>query len=211
LAVSTTPIQVEITNDNADVETAFSNFVTAYNTVLKDIATQEGDDSSGNPEPLFGDTVISQLQSELALSLTSGAASGSVSNLYQLGISVNQDGTLTLDTGALDSQLDSNYSDVVGFLQNSGSFGQNLSTTLDNLGNSTPTGAITLALAADTSQETILNNDVSAQDALITNQQTNLTTELNTANETLQAIPEQLNEVNELYSAMTGYNTGTSY
>jgi flagellar hook-associated protein 2 len=130
--------------------------------------------------------------------------------LYQLGISVRQDGTLTLDTAALDSELNSNYSDVVGFLQNAGSFGQNLSTTLDNLGSSTPTGAITLALTADTNQEAIFNNDVTAQDALIATQQTNLTAELNAANETLQAIPEQLNEVNELYSAMTGYNTNST-
>jgi flagellar hook-associated protein 2 len=106
--------------------------------------------------------------------------------------------------------LNSSYSDVVGFLQNTGSFGQNLSTALDNLGNSSPTGAITLALASNSRQEATFNDDVTAQDALIATQQASLTTELNTANEVLQAIPEQLDEMNELYSAMTGYNTGTN-
>jgi flagellar hook-associated protein 2 len=210
LSKSTTPVQIQIANDNSDIETAFSTFVTAYNAVVKDITTQEGNNSSGNPEPLYGSTVISQLQSALSLALTSGVASGSVNNLYQLGISVNNDGTLTLDTSALDSELNSNYFDVVGFLQNTGSFGQNLAATLDNLGSSSPTGAITLALAADSTQEATFNSDVIAQNALIAAQQARITTELNTANETLQSIPQQLDEVNELYSALTGYNTTPS-
>ena len=210
LSKSTTPVQVEIVNDNADVETAISTFVAAYNTVLGDLTTQEGNTSTGTPEPLYGNSIISQLQSALSLALTTGTASGSVNNLYQLGISVTNTGKLTLNNSTLDSILNSNYSDVVGFMQNSGSFGQALTTTLDYLGSTSPMGAITLALAADTTQEATYNADITAQNALIATQKANLTTELNTANEVLQAIPQQLDEMNELYSSMTGYNTGTS-
>jgi flagellar hook-associated protein 2 len=208
LSTSKTPVQVEIANDNSDIETAFSSFVSAYNTVAKDITTQEGNDSSGKPEPLYGNTVVSQLQSALSLALTSGSPSGSVSNLYQLGISVNPDGTLKLDNSVLDAELNSNYSDVVGFMQNSGSFGQNFSATLNGLGNSNSTGLLTLALSENSSQESTLNDNVTNQNTLIATQQANLTSELNIANEELQAIPQQLDEMNELYSAMTGYNTG---
>lgn len=210
LSKSTTPIQVEITNDNTDVESAFSTFVSAYNTVLGDLKTQEGNTSTGTAEPLYGNAIVSQLQSALALALTTGAASGSIKSLDQLGITVSNTGTLTLDSSTLDAVLNSNYSDVVGFLQNTGSFGQTLAVTLGNLGSSSPTGAITLALNSDSSQETTYNDDVTAQNALIATQQASLTSELNTANQVLQAIPEQLDEMNELYSAMTGYNTGTT-
>jgi flagellar hook-associated protein 2 len=206
----TTTIQVQVANDNSSIETAFSSLVSTYNKVVGDISAQEGNDSSGNAEPLFGNTVLSQIQSSLSLALTSGAASGNVSSLYQLGISINQDGTLKLDTSTLDSKLNSNYSDVVAYLQNTGGFGQNLATTLNQIGSTNPTGAITLALSANSSQESALTDDISAQDALIATQQANLTSELNTANEVLQAIPQQLDEINELYSAMTGYNTGNS-
>ena len=199
-------MQAEITNDNTDIETAFSTFVAAYNTVLDDLTTQEGNTSTGTPEPLYGNPLIAQLQSALSMALTSGTASGAVGNLSQLGISVTNTGTLTLNNSTLDSILNSNYSDVVGFMQNSTSFGQTLATTLANLSNSSPTGAISLALTADTSQETTLNDDVTAQNAVIATQQASITTELNNANEVLQAIPEQLDEMNELYSAMTGYN-----
>jgi flagellar hook-associated protein 2 len=210
LSKSSSPVQVEITNDNADIETAFGTFVSAYNKVLGDLTTQEGKDSSGNPEPLYGNPVIAQLQSALSIALTTGSASGSIANLSQLGITVSNTGTLSLDTSTLDSALNSHYSDVVGFLQNSGSFGQSLATSLGNLGSSTPDGALTLALAADSTQETSYNDDVTAQNALIATQQTNLTAELNTANQVLQSIPQQLDEINELYSALTGYNTNST-
>jgi flagellar hook-associated protein 2 len=200
------PVQVQITNNNSAVETAVQAFVTAYNTVAGDIKTQAGDDANGNPEPLYGDPTMSLIQDQLSASLQAGVVSGAISNIEQLGISANADGTLTLDTSALDSILNSNYTDVTGFFQNTGSFGQSLTATLNTLGSSETTGAISLELAQNTSVETGLNLNVTNENALIATEKTNLTTELNTANQELQAIPEQLSEVNEIYSAVTGYN-----
>jgi flagellar hook-associated protein 2 len=205
-AAPSTQVQVEITNDNSSVESAFSSMVTAYNAVVKDINTQEGNNSSGNPEPLYGNPTLAQFQELLTGALTGGGASGSINSITQLGISMNNDGTLTLNTDTLDSVLNSNYSDVVGFLQNTGSWGQNFSNVLNNLGNQAPDGLIYLALQQDSQQETNLNNDVSNEEALISQQKTSLTAELNKANEVLQAIPTQLSEISEIYSAVTGYN-----
>ncbi len=203
-----TDVQVEITNDNTGIETAVSSFVTAYNAVIKDINAQEGNDSSGNPEPLYGNPTLAMIQGQLTGSLFAGAASGSVSNITQLGISVNNDGTLTLNADTLNSVLNSNFSDVTGFLQNSGSFGQTMATTLNNLGTQAPNGAVYLAQQQNSAQEKALNTDISNEDAVLAAQKTQLTDELNTANQILQSIPSQLNEVNEMYSAITGYNTG---
>jgi len=205
-----TPIQLTIANDNTDIETAFNTFVTSYNAVVKDLNTQEGTDSSGNAEPLYGQSITSQLQSALSLALTSGAPSGSVNNLSQLGISVNDDGTLTLNSSTLTSELNSNYSDIVGYFQNSGSFGMSLNTTLGKIGSASPTGAITLQLASYTQQETTLNDNVTNEDTLIAADQTSITNELNQANEALQGIPQQLNEVDELYNALTGYTQASN-
>lgn len=205
-----TSVQVQITNDNSTVETAVQAFVTAYNTVAKDIKTQEGNDASGNAEPLFGDPTIALIQERLANSLVGATASGAISNVQQLGISANPDGTLTLDTDTLDAALNSNYADIVGFFQNTGSFGQTFATTLNTLGSASPTGAVSLELAQNATVETGLNTDVTNENALIATEKTNLTAELNTANQELQAIPQQLSEVNEIYSAVTGYNESTS-
>ena len=200
------PVQVQITNDNSSVATAVQALVTAYNTVAGDIKTQAQATSAGVAEPLFGDPTMALIQSQLSTSLFGGAASGTVNTPYQLGISANPDGTLALNATTLDATLNSNYSDVVGFLQNNGSWGRGLTTTLNTLGSSSSTGAIALELAQNSSVETSLNTNITNENALIAVQTKTLTAELNTANEELQAIPQQLNELNEIYSAVTGYN-----
>ena len=55
-----------------------------------------------------------------------------------------------------------------------------------------------------------MNSNVTNEDALIAAQKITLTTELNTANQVLQSIPSQLNEVNEIYSATTGYDNNSN-
>jgi flagellar hook-associated protein 2 len=204
-----TPVQVEITNNNTNVETAMNTFVTAYNAVAKDLTTQEGNTSSGAAEPLYGSSAVAMLQEQLQEALTFTQSSGAITSLSQLGITTNKDGTLTLSTSSLDATLNSNYQDVMNFFQaGSGytSFGANLIKTLNNLGNSGPNGVVYLALQQDSTQETNLNSNITREETAISAQQTQLTTELNEANYTLQMIPTQMQSVNELYSAITGYN-----
>jgi flagellar hook-associated protein 2 len=201
------PVQVEITNDNTAIETAFSSLVTAYNAVVKDLSTQEGKDASGNAEPLYGSPTLALIQGQLSSGLLSGAASGGLSGVMQLGISFNNDGTLSLNTDTLDAELNSNFSDVTGFLQNSGSFGQSFASILNNLGTQAPNGAVYLAQQQNSAQEAALNQSISDEDTRLAAQKISLTDELNTANQILQSIPSQLNEVDEMYSAFTGYNS----
>jgi len=306
-----TSVQVEITNDNSDVESALSNFVTAYNKVIGDLDTQEGNDSSGNPEPLYGNPAVATIQESLqsalaflqpsnavgtssaigasdALSgslsiqvgsgsattvsipanatiadvaaainaenlgvtasvITSGssatlslanslsgsagaitvdssgltdttsgtgvsfgsAQSSGITSITQLGIETNSDGTLSLNTDTLENALNSDYQDVANFFQSSASytsFGGNLTTALDNLGNSAPDGAVYLTLQQDAAQESSLNTSITNENTYISAQQTQLTTELNAANYTLEQIPSQIDQINEIYSVITGYN-----
>jgi flagellar hook-associated protein 2 len=202
-----TDVQVQITNDNASVETAAAALVTAYNAVAKDIKTQTGKDSTGAAEPLYGSPTLSQLQSQLSSMLSGATTVGSISNIQQLGFSVNADGTMAVDNSALDTALNAHFSDIVGFFENKGSFGATLNTTLNTLGTSSTTGLISLAQAENASVETSLNLSVTNEDLLIAAEKISLTTELNTANQALQSIPESLTEVNQIYSATTGYNT----
>jgi flagellar hook-associated protein 2 len=207
-STGTTPVQIEITNDNTDVETAVNNFVQAYNKVANDLTAQTGNDASGNPEPLSGTTLLSQLQTSLSGALFSGKGSGSINSLDQLGIEVasGTSGTLTLNSDTLDNALNSNFADVTGFFQNTGSFGQNFASTLNNLGTQAPAGAIFLAQQQNSSEEAALNSDITNENALLATQKTQLTTELNQANQILQSIPSQLDEVNSIFDSITGFN-----
>jgi flagellar hook-associated protein 2 len=201
-----TNIQIQVTDNTTDIGTAVSNFVSAYNTVVKDINTEETNSSTGTAPALLGSPILAQLQSQLTGALFGGSASGSINNLGQLGISMNNDGTLTLNSDTLNGALSSNLSDVTGFFQNSGSFGQTLSMAVNNLGTQAPNGAIFLAQQQNAAQEKALNTDITNENTLLDAQKTQLTNELNTANQILQSIPSQLNQVNELYSAITGFN-----
>ncbi len=205
-AAAGTSVQVQITNDNTSIETAAQTFVTAYNAVVADIKTQTGKTSTGAAEPLYGSSVLSQVQSQLSSSLFNGAAVGTIKSIDNLGITVNPDGTLTLSTTALDATLNAHFSDVVGFFQNTGSFGQTLTTTLNGLGTSSSHGVVSLAQTQNTAVEASLNQNITNENALIAAEKITLTAELNTANQELQSIPSQLTEINQIYSAETGYN-----
>jgi flagellar hook-associated protein 2 len=201
-----TSVQVQITNDNSAIASALSSVVSAYNTVVKDLKAQEGKDSSGNAQPLYGSPTIALIQEQLSAALLSGQASGSISSVTQLGLSFNQDGTLSMNSDTLNSVLNSSFSDVLGYLQNSGGFGKTFLTTLNNLGTQSSYGAIYLAQQQNSALETALNKSISDQEDRIAADKTKLTTELNEANQILQGIPSQLDEVNMMYSAISGYN-----
>jgi flagellar hook-associated protein 2 len=132
--------------------------------------------------------------------------SSDIPGLTALGISVNSDGSLTLDATSLDSVLNSDYSGVQGLFQNANSWGMTFANTLTNAGTGSPTGILKLAQGSDSNIESTLNADISKEQSYISAQQTSLTTELNTANQIMQQLPTQLEGVNELYSAITGYD-----
>ena len=132
--------------------------------------------------------------------------SSDVAGLTGLGITVNSDGSLTLDETSLDSLLNSDYSGVQGLFQNAHSWGMTFAAMLNSAGTSSSTGILKLAQHSNSSIESTLNADISKEESVISAQQASLTAELNTANQIMQQLPTQLEGVNELYSAITGYN-----
>jgi flagellar hook-associated protein 2 len=137
-------------------------------------------------------------------------SSSDIGSLTGLGISVNNDGSVTFDATSLDSVLNADYSSVVGFFQNSNGWGQAFSAMLTNAGTGSATGILSLASGSNSNIESTLNADISKENSLISAQQTSLTAELNSANEIMQELPSQIQGVNELYSAITGYNQNTN-
>jgi flagellar hook-associated protein 2 len=136
--------------------------------------------------------------------------SSDIANLTGLGISVNNDGSLTFDATSLDSLLNSDFNGVVGFFQNANSWGQNFSQILNNAGTGSSSGILSLASSSNSTIESTLNAQISREESYISAQQVHLTTELNTANQILQQLPSQLQSVNEIYSAITGFNENTN-
>lgn len=198
-------VQVQILNNNSAVVSSIGQLVSDYNSVISAVNAQETNSSSGTSQPLFGSPTLAMFQEQLLSSINQSNTQGNVGSVTQLGISVNNDGTLSLDTSTLNTELNQDYSGVISFFQNSGSWGMNFSTALDNLGNSSPTGMLTLDLNSNSAIISSLNENISNENLLISTQQSSLTTELNLANETLQQIPTNINSMSMIYSAVTGY------
>ena len=163
------------------------------------VSDTEGSSGALTVNPSITDTTTNK-------SLNYNNNESDINSLTTLGISVNNDGSLTLDTTSLDSLLNSNYSSVVGFFQNVDSWGQTFSNILTDSGTTAGTGILALASSSNSNIESTLNADISKENAVISAQQVSLTAELNSANEIMQQLPSQLDGVNELYSAITGYN-----
>jgi flagellar hook-associated protein 2 len=200
-------------------DNTLSGLATAINSAAIGVKANVVTDSSGSRLVLVSNTAGSSGALTVTSSITDTAtstalnynSSGSdINSLTSLGISVNNNGSLTLDATSLDSVLNSDYSSVVGFFQNANSWGQAFSTTLTNAGTSSPTGILKLAGNANSTVESSLNADISKEEITISAERVSLTAELNSANEVLQQLPSQLQGVNELYSAITGYNQGSN-
>jgi flagellar hook-associated protein 2 len=205
LGTSANTVQVQIDNDTSSVTSALSTLVKDYNAVISALSAQEGKDASGKAEPLFGSPIISRLQQMLSDALNTPSAT-SLTSPTQIGLSLNSNGTLSLDTDKLTTALNDNYSGVQALFQNTKGFGLNLEQAVNNAGTGTTKSLLTQAQNANSTAESGLSSTISTMDARIATQQSNLTAALNAANQTLQAIPMQLNMINEIYSAMTGYN-----
>ena len=201
-------VTVGIAPDSSSVSQAISDFVSAYNTAIGDVNTQYTVSASNQEGPLAGDPTVEMLQNALLSSGSYTSGQSGVSTLGDLGITMNKDGTLTLDTSTLNSALQNNYSAVQSFLQGTSSNGfvsflNNQLNTLTDAGS----GAFTLDLQSISTENNDLQTQINNFQTYINDQQTLLTTEYNQADITLQEIPQIQAQVN----AELGYQpTGTS-
>src|SRR5262249_1500351 len=140
-----TPASLTIAPDTSSITTAINNFVTSYNTAITSINAQFAIGSGGTAQPLASDGSLSDAQQQLlaaAAYATSGA--GGAVNLTPLGISTNDDGTLSVDSGALATALSSNFAGVQSFLQTATTgFAPNFDSVLSAV-NDPVTGELTL-------------------------------------------------------------------
>jgi flagellar hook-associated protein 2 len=158
------------------------------------------------------DSSVTNLQSSLltdaAFSVTGN--SGYV-NLASLGINTNNDGTLTVDSSQLASELSTNPSAVQNFFQNTAStgFANNFNTDLTNLTNPT-TGPLNTDLTQNSAEQADLTNSINNFQTQLSAQQTALTAEYDQVNATLQAYPILLQEMTETLATLGTNSTGTT-
>ena len=214
-----TIVQLTVGPDTAAATTAINNFVSAYNAVIGDLNTQFTVDPTTNSEgPLGGDTALRSLQTSLLNDATYSITGNSgLVNLASLGIDMNDDGTLTVNTVATDTHpslanvLATNPSAVQSFFQNSSStgFANNFNNDLFNLTDAT-NGILNVDIAGNKTQQQNLTAQITdLQDRLAMERQS-LTLQFNLVNATLEAYPSLLYEVTAEIGALNGNYSTTS-
>lgn len=206
-----TPVTLTVTPDTSQATTAINQFVTDYNTLINAVNSQFADTGSGEGV-LATDPTVRNLQSELlsALGYTYVPASGStaVSNLSSLGISVNKDGTLSLDSSTLNNALENHYGDVQSFFQGSAlnGFANAMDQQLSNFSNPAD-GAFTVDLSSMSTQMTGLQTNITNFTTnVIDPLQTQLNNEYSQAEILLQQLPMQMKQIDE----ELGYNNSSN-
>lgn len=201
-----TEVDISVAPDSSQISQAVSNFVSAYNTVVGDVNQEYTVGSNGAEGPLAGDPTLGILQDQL-LAAGSYSAGGSISTLADLGITMNNDGTLTLDSGALLNAIQEDPSAVQNFFQGTASngFANNLSNQMDALTNAAD-GAFTVDLSSIQQENNGLQNQINDFQSYLSDQQTLLTNEYNQADILLQQLPMEEAQIN----AELGYTPNSS-
>jgi flagellar hook-associated protein 2 len=200
---SSAPVTIGITPDLTPVASDINNFVSSWNTLIQAVNSGiQYNSSTGTAGTLEGDTSADFVQQELLSSLATGmSGNNGVVNLESIGISLQDDGTLSVDSTTLNNALQNNFSAVQNLFQSTSGVGQALQTTIDSLSNPV-TGPLSADMNGISSEITDLNSQISDFQTQLQNTQTQLTAEYSTINTTLEQLPETLASINSQLDAL---------
>jgi flagellar hook-associated protein 2 len=207
-----TSVNLTVASDASTISTAINQFVTDYNTAMGLLTAQSTvtstTDSSGTTTSgegvLASDPIVAALQNSLqqALSYSYTPTSGTttVSTLYDLGITVGDNGQLSVDSTTLNNALTNNAADVQTFLEGTAlnGFAASFDSDMDTYTNAS-TGAFTVDLASIASTSSDLTTQISNFETnYITPQETQLTAMYTTAEEALESLSTTMDQINAL-------------
>ena len=193
------PATVSVGPDSSSAATAIGNFVTAYNKVISDLNAQFTYNATSNAQgPLASDSTLALAQSQiLAAAAFSTTGNGNINSLGDLGLTMNDDGTLSINSGQLATALQGSFANVQTFFASltTGSFGANLTNTLNTIADPV-TGSIQQDLNGLAQQQSGLAQQISDFQDQLSAQTQQLTDQYNQVNVTLQELPLLLSQVN---------------
>lgn len=219
------PVQLTIGPDQTQITSAVNNFISAYNTIISTINSQYVVDPTGTipAPPLESDISLRSLQSSLLTDagFAIGGNSGLV-NLASMGINMNNDGTLTLGMTPVDPSgltpggqtfaqvLADNPVAVQNFFQNSSAtgFANNFNTDLTNLTSPTQ-GPLNVDLTQNQAEQTDLTTTINNFETQITAQTTQLTSQYDAVNASLQEYPLLLQEITQTLGTLGSGTSGS--
>jgi len=209
-AAPSSTVTLSVSPDISQATQAIDNFVTDYNQLVQDINNQFTYNTSTNSAaPLSGDSGLEMVQQTILQDVAySMAGNSGITSLASLGISMNDDGTLTVDSGTLSNALNSNFAAVQNFFQSTtpAGFAANFANDLTSL-TDPATGPLNAESNGISQEINDLNSQISDFQTNLKQTQQELTDQYSTVNATLQELPLLLSEVNTQLSSLNPSTT----
>lgn len=132
-ATTTTPVDVTVASDSKGLATKIQSLVTAYNSVLSKINTAAGKGSTkaANSE-LASDSTLRGITNRLSTALQTVNGSGKYNTAGSVGLTLQRDGTLSLDSNKLNAAVTADASAVSALFAGTGSGNVGVMGTLSN-------------------------------------------------------------------------------
>jgi flagellar hook-associated protein 2 len=208
-----TSVLISVQPDTTQASTAIQQFVTDYNSLVGAINTQYTiDPTTGSEGVLAGDSMVRSLQSQLlGLASTTTTAAGPYINLQSMGIEMQNDGTLQINSSTLSTALSSDYSDVQKFFQSTSpvGWGQAVGTQLQQMTDPT-VGLVSADITGLNQTSQGLTDEINDFETQMTSVQDQLTTQYDNLDTLLQEYPMQLQEIAAQLSSLPGATSTSS-
>lgn len=129
--------KVDVTTDKSAIKTLVQEFVTAYNTLI-DKSTElgkrntiVGGESQDDGGALAGDSMPRSIRTLMANTVMEpNSEMTGINSIFQLGIKMDNDGKLSVDSDKFDDALDDNYEQVVALFSGENGVAGKLQTSL---------------------------------------------------------------------------------
>ncbi|MGC9022576.1 MAG: flagellar filament capping protein FliD [Dissulfurimicrobium sp.] len=158
---------ISISSSTADLRSAIINLVNGFNSSIKSIRDQTGYTNGPNgPTPglLTDNGTMRALSGQLTdLLSTQVDTGGSIKSMYDLGLNITRDGTISIDESTLDNALATHFNEVQTFFLGKTGVTGFASLVNDRLGSITEAGSGVLATEQAASQTRInqINQQIS--------------------------------------------------
>ncbi len=192
-------VSLTVASDTSQITSALSKFVSDYNSAISLVNKQFSFDATSKAQGvLSGDSAVRSLQGSLmqAIGYSAGTAAAP-SNLADLGISMGEDGTLTLNSAKLSALVQNNASGVQAFLQGASlnGFAHTMQSQMENF-TSPSSGALSIDLKSIGREYNDLATHIADfESSYIASQRTILTSMYSKAEIALQQLPAMLKQV----------------
>jgi flagellar hook-associated protein 2 len=211
---TTSPVTIQVAGDPNALNTNVQAVVTAYNQVISSLHSDAGyGTTAANNQNLAGDATLRSIATQLSSTIEGLFGTGSDQTLANVGISLQQDGTLALDTTKLDAAFTQSPTGVENlFARGQFATSGGAMATLSDLANSfaaPTTGLLAVESAGLTAQSTQLTQSIATEQAHITAYQATLQAEFNAMETTYSANQTLLDELNKMSSDSSSSSSGS--